>query len=200
MENKELSELEESDILPEETSPPAEEAREEYTPIFEAAGEPEVTATPYKPRFAAAEPEDEAVAELSVPDHKEPEDAAEAVLDVQDVPEEAAEETPAAEGTVKTGLAVSTKIKDSTSATADAAGAAEYDVTLAAVTVDDNGVIQSCVIDSIPATINFDTTGAITTDLATVIDTKNEKGENYGMVAWGGAIAEWDAQVKAVAD
>ena len=97
MENKELSQLEESDILPEETSPPAEEAREEYTPIFEAAGEPEVTATPYKPRFAAAEPEDEAVAELSVPDHKEPEDAAEAVLDVQDVPEEAAEETPAAE-------------------------------------------------------------------------------------------------------
>ena len=110
------------------------------------------------------------------------------------------EETPAADGAVKTGLAVSTNISESASATADAAGVAKYDVTLAAVTVDDNGVIQSCVIDSIPASVNFDATGAITTDLATAIATKNEQGENYGMVAWGGAIAEWDAQVKAVAD
>ena len=113
------------------------------------------------------------------------------------------ETTPAPEasnGALKTGLAVSTNISKSVSATADAAGVAEYDVTLAAVAVDDNGVIRSCVIDSIPATVNFDTTGAITSDLSAVIDTKNEKGENYGMVAWGGAIAEWDAQVKAVAD
>ena len=100
---------------------------------------------------------------------------------------------------VKTGLSVSTNISKSVSATADAPGAAEYDVTLAAVTVDDNGVIQSCVIDSIPATVNFDTTGAITSDLTATIDTKNEKGENYGMVAYGGAVAEWDAQVAEVA-
>ena len=102
-------------------------------------------------------------------------------------------------GSVKTGLSVSTNIADSTSAAADAPGAAVYDITLAAVTVDDNGVIHSCVIDSIPATVNFDNTGAITSDLNTVIDTKNEKGENYGMVAYGGAVAEWDAQVAAVA-
>lgn len=112
----------------------------------------------------------------------------------------AQEEAPAAEGAVKTGLAVSTNIADSTSATADAEGVAKYDITLAAVTVDDNGVIQSCAIDSVPAEVKFDNKGVITTDLATVIDTKNEKGENYGMVAYGGAVAEWDAQVKAVAD
>lgn len=109
------------------------------------------------------------------------------------------EEEPVA-GALKTGLAVATNIADSTSATADAEGVAKYDITLAAVTVDDNGVIQSCVIDSVPAEVKFDNKGVVTTDLATVIDTKNEKGENYGMVAWGGAIAEWDAQVKAVAD
>ena len=113
---------------------------------------------------------------------------------------EAATEAPAVAGAVKTGLAVSTSIKDSTSATADAEGVAKYDITLAAVTVDDNGVIQSCVIDSVPASVNFDATGTITTDLNTAVPTKNEMGENYGMVAWGGAIAEWDAQVKAVAD
>ena len=112
------------------------------------------------------------------------------------------ETTPVTEAAVavKTGLAVSTSIKDTVSATAEGNGAAKYDVTLAAVTVDDEGVIQSCVIDSVPATIEFDATGAIVTDLATVIDTKNEKGENYGMVAWGGAIAEWDAQVAEVAE
>ena len=102
------------------------------------------------------------------------------------------------ETALKTGLAVSTKISDSVSATAEAAGAAAYDITIAAVTVDDNGVIRSCKVDSVPATVNFGTDGVITTDLATVIDTKNEKGENYGMVAWGGAIAEWDAQVAAL--
>lgn len=104
-----------------------------------------------------------------------------------------------AEGALKTGLSVSVNIADSTSATADAEGAAKYDVTLAAVTVDDNGVIVSCVIDSIPATVNFDATGAITSDVTANVLTKNELGENYGMVAWGGAIAEWDKQVAAVA-
>lgn len=104
------------------------------------------------------------------------------------------------QGALKTGLSVSVKISDSTSATADAAGAAKYDVTLAAVTVDDQGVIASCVIDSIPATVNFDNTGKITSDLTAEVLTKNELGENYGMVAYGGAVAEWDAQVAAVAE
>ena len=103
------------------------------------------------------------------------------------------------EGALKTGLSVSVKVSDSVSATADAAGAVKYDVTLAAVTVDDNGVIVSCVIDSIPATVSFDNTGVITSDIAAAVLTKNELGENYGMVAWGGAIAEWDEQVAAVA-
>ena len=104
-----------------------------------------------------------------------------------------------AEGALKTGLSVSVNIADSTSATSDAAGAAKYDITLAAVTVDDNGVIVSCIIDSIPATVSFDATGTITSDINANVLTKNELGENYGMVAWGGAVAEWDEQVAAVA-
>ena len=99
---------------------------------------------------------------------------------------------------LKTGLAVSTKISDSVSATADKDGAASYDITIAAVTVDENGVIRSCKVDSVPATISFNAAGQIVTDLSAVIDTKNEKGANYGMVAYGGAIAEWDAQVAAL--
>ena len=102
------------------------------------------------------------------------------------------------EGAVKTGLAVITTAADSTSATADAAGAVKLDSTLVAVTVDDEGIITSCAIDSIPATVNVDATGTITSDLTAAVPTKNELGENYGMVAWGGAIAEWDAQVAAL--
>ena len=124
--------------------------------------------------------------------------ATEAATEAATIP--AQEEVPVAEGAVKTGLAVSTSIKDSVSATADAEGEAKYDITIAAVTVDDNGVIQSCAIDSVPASVKFDATGKITSDLTVAVATKNEQGENYGMVAWGGAIAEWDAQVKAVAD
>jgi hypothetical protein len=105
---------------------------------------------------------------------------------------------PVSEGAVKTGLAVITTAADSTSATAEAAGAVKLDSTLVAVTVDDEGIITSCIIDSIPATVNVDATGTITSDLTAAVPTKNELGENYGMVAWGGAIAEWDAQVAAL--
>ena len=107
---------------------------------------------------------------------------------------------PVTEGSVKTGLAVITTAADSTSATADAAGAVKLDSTLVAVTVDDNGVINSCIIDSIPATVNVDATGVITADITAAVPTKNELGADYGMVAWGGAIAEWDAQVAALAN
>ena len=102
------------------------------------------------------------------------------------------------EGAVKTGLSVSVKVADSISATADNSGAAKYDVTLAAVAVDGNGVIVDCCIDSIAATVEFDSNGRIAMDLSQSVQTKNELGENYGMVAWGGAVAEWDAQVAAL--
>ena len=111
----------------------------------------------------------------------------------------AAPQAPTAEGALKTGLAVVAGIGDSKSATADAAGEGKYDVTMVAVLVDDNGVIQDCVIDGIATSVQFDTAGALVTDTAVAPQTKNELGENYGMVAWGGAVAEWDAQAAAVA-
>ena len=111
------------------------------------------------------------------------------------------EEAPVlTEGALKTGLAISTSLKKSANATAEAEGKADYDVTMVAVLVDDNGVIQSCIIDGIASSVAFDATGAITTDLTVAPQTKNELGENYNMVKYGGAIAEWDAQAKALAD
>ena len=105
-----------------------------------------------------------------------------------------------AEGSVKTGLAVVTSVSKSASATVEAEGKAEYDVTIAAVTVDDNGVFVSCVIDSIGATVAFGADGVITTDLSAAVQTKNELGDAYGMKAYGGASYEWYEQAQALAD
>ena len=116
-------------------------------------------------------------------------------------PEAPAEtEAPAlSESALKTGLFISTSIRDSKSATAEEAGEAKYDVTIVAVLVDDEGIIRDCIIDGIATSVNFDAMGTVTTDLSQAPATKNELGENYGMVAWGGAVAEWDAQAAAVA-
>lgn len=111
-------------------------------------------------------------------------------------------ETQAAEvveGALKTGLAITTGIGDSKSATAEENGEGKYDVTMVAVLVDDNGVIRDCIIDGIAASVKFDAAGAITSDLTAPVQTKNELGENYGMKAWGGAIAEWNEQAASFA-
>ena len=105
-----------------------------------------------------------------------------------------------AEGAVKTGLAIITSVGKSTSATAEAEGVADYDVTIAAVNVDENGVITSCYLDSIGASVKFGADGVITSDVTASVLTKNELGDNYGMKAYGGATYEWYEQAKALAN
>ena len=105
---------------------------------------------------------------------------------------------PVAEGAVKTGVAIVASAAESKSA-GDADGEAKYDVTVVAVTVDDNGVIRSCVIDSIGTSVLFDVNGAIMSDLSAEILTKNELGDNYNMKLYGGAVAEWYEQAAALA-
>ncbi len=128
-----------------------------------------------------------------------------AVTPENDIPETQAPvaqptESPVlAEGALKTGLYLNAGIGKSKAATAEEAGAADYDVTMVAVLVDENGVIQDCIIDGITASVTFDASGAITSDLTAAPQTKNELGDAYNMVAWGGAIAEWDAQAAALA-
>lgn len=125
------------------------------------------------------------------------------VINDCDCPQNGATTTPdtnntPAKGSAKTGLAVVTSVKDSTSATAENDGAVKFDITIAAVTVDDNGVIASCVIDAVPASVTVKTDGSIASDVTAAVPTKNELGDNYGMVAWGGAKAEWNEQVAAL--
>ena len=106
----------------------------------------------------------------------------------------ATQPTVPVEGAVKTGLAIVTDLSGSKNAEI-----AKFDVTLVAVLVNDEGIIADCVIDGIGVDMKFDATGTITTELSANIATKNEKGDSYGMVAWGGAKAEWYQQAEALA-
>lgn len=101
-------------------------------------------------------------------------------------------------GELRTGLALVADISGSTAATAADEGAAQYDVTAAAVLVDERGVIRAAVVDGVRTSVKFDAAGGLTTDLTAPIPTKNELGADYGMVTYGGARAEWDQQVAAL--
>ena len=127
--------------------------------------------------------------------------------DTVETPTEAPAETPTegepAPGSelLKTGLAVIANISGSAAAAAEENGKADYDITLAAVTVDENGIIRDCVIDSVGTSVAFDAAGLpVDFDAAKSILTKNELGDSYGMKAYGGAAYEWFEQAAALAD
>ena len=101
---------------------------------------------------------------------------------------------PPVEGALKTGLAVVCSTAKSTNAEK-----ADYDVTLVAVLVDDDGIIRDCIIDSIGASVEFDATGTITSDVTAPLKTKNELGYDYHMKDYGNAVAEWFEQADALA-
>ena len=95
-------------------------------------------------------------------------------------------------------LATVNSIGSSASATAEKAGTAQLDSTVTALTVKD-GVITSCYIDSVQAKVAFDNKGVISTDLTAAVQSKNQLGDKYGMVAWGGAKHEWNEQAASFA-
>ncbi len=100
-----------------------------------------------------------------------------------------------AEGALKTGLVIATDISGSKNAEA-----ADFGVTMVAVTVDENDVIVDCKIDGIAAKVEIDGAGALVFDVTAPVQTKNELGDNYGMKAYGGAKYEWYEQAGALAD
>jgi hypothetical protein len=91
--------------------------------------------------------------------------------------------------------AITTSDAATASATADAEGSANMYTEFAAVAVDKDGKVLADIVDSIQPKIGFDTKGEITT--VTFNGTKKELGDDYGMVAYGSAIAEWDDQAAA---
>jgi hypothetical protein len=109
-------------------------------------------------------------------------------------------DTTTSDGTgVKTGIAINTSLASSTDATADAEGVAQTDSLAVAVSVDADGKILNCKIDSAQTKINFSTDGKITTDLTTEMKSKQELGSDYGMAKASGIGKEWNEQADAFA-
>lgn len=104
----------------------------------------------------------------------------------------------AADDSVKTGLAVISSIAKSTDA-GEKDGLAEVDSIVAAVTVDKDGKIVKCKIDSAQTKINFSTAGKILTDLKTEFKSKQELKEEYGLKKASGIKKEWNEQADAFA-
>lgn len=100
----------------------------------------------------------------------------------------------------KLGLGVTTKIANSTDATADADGVAEAYTTISVLTVNGDGVITSSLIDAVQAKVTFDAKGAITADTSADVPSKNELGDAYGMKAASSIGKEWNEQAAAYAE
>ena len=101
---------------------------------------------------------------------------------------------------VKTGLAVRGSLTSSKPAADGEDGLAQADVNIVAVTVTDEGIIESCVIDAVQIKMNFDGAGSITSDLTAPVLSKVERGDDYGMVVASSIGKEWYEQAQALAD
>lgn len=77
-------------------------------------------------------------------------------------------------------------------------GSAKNVITVAAVLLDGKGKIADCAIDSVEYTLNFTPNGEAVA--VGEIATKYEKGDAYGMKAYGGAKKEWFEQIDALVE
>ena len=114
-------------------------------------------------------------------------------------PEEQKEETVKTEGALKTGLALMTSVENSAEP-GEKDGAAQADISIAAVTVDADGKIVSCTIDAVQSVVNFNAEGKLTTDLSAEIPSKQELGDDYGMRKASSIQKEWNEQADAFAE
>lgn len=80
-----------------------------------------------------------------------------------------------------------------TDATADKEGSGKVDITVAAVTVDADGKIVACALDTASNTVKFTADGKSVANAE--FKTKYELGKDYGMVAYKASDKEWYEQV-----
>jgi hypothetical protein len=102
---------------------------------------------------------------------------------------------PAADATLKFGFGVYTSAPTTADATADKDGSGKLDVTFAAVTLDKDGKIVACELDTASNTVNFTADGKAVAK--NEFKTKYELGAEYNMVTYGGAKKEWFEQADA---
>ena len=102
------------------------------------------------------------------------------------------DEKPAA---LKMGLGVYTSAPSVTDATEEKDGKGNVAITAAVITVDADGKVVACQLDTADLTVNFTAEGKAVA--STGFKTKYELGKDYNMVAYGGAAKEWFEQADA---
>ncbi|MBQ7936019.1 MAG: hypothetical protein IJ333_06685 [Clostridia bacterium] len=113
----------------------------------------------------------------------------------------AVESDATAENTLKLGVVTSEEAED---ATEEKAGSSELATTFTAAVLDQDGKVVVASTDVLAATIAFDDKGVCTTDVKAALSTKKEKGDQYGMAAYGadlngdGVVKEWNEQGAAI--
>ena len=73
----------------------------------------------------------------------------------------------------------------------------QTDVTLVAVTVDEEGVITSCAIDAVQAKGSYDAQGQLVGNTGAAVRSKNDLGTDYGMGKISSIGKEWNEQAAA---
>lgn len=106
-------------------------------------------------------------------------------------------QAPAAKN-LKLGMAVVTMLSGA-DASSDADGLAQADSVVAAVLLDSDNKIVSCIIDTAQNKMNFTAEGKVK-DIDKVFKTKKELGDDYGMKARSKIGKEWFEQAKALED
>ena len=114
-------------------------------------------------------------------------------------PGDTAGEAPVSGDEVKTGLAVISTASNSKDA-GEEDGLAQADSYIVAVTVDKDGKIVKCIIDSAQTKINFSKTGEVLTSTDATFKTKNELKDEYGMKKASSIGKEWYEQAAALSE
>ncbi len=105
------------------------------------------------------------------------------------------DKAPDAEPTLKMGLGVYTATPTTTDATEEKEGQGKVAITAAVITVDADGKVVACQLDTADLTVKFTADGkAVAND---GFKTKYEQGKDYNMVTYGGAAKEWFEQADA---
>ena len=97
--------------------------------------------------------------------------------------------------TVKLGLGVYTATPSVTDATEEKDGQGKVAITAAVITVDAEGKVVACELDTADLTVKYTAEGKAVANNG--FKTKYEQGADYNMVAYGGAAKEWFEQADA---
>lgn len=104
-----------------------------------------------------------------------------------------------AQGATKVGIAIDASAQRSAELQNDVIQA-QFDIPMAAVAVDDAGVVKASFIDNAQVRQQFAADGSFAAEPEADAKTKNELGADYNMIGASGIGKEWNEQAQAIAD